>query len=99
MKRWKVAVLVIVFIVIGINVYLVASGYGNKLYMYYNHNGVLDYGKQLSIYQILGDDIDISKYPELGEYKYKKANVKSMGNTTCINIKIDKLVKRIYLIL
>ena len=62
----------------------------NKLYRYYNYNDVLDYGKSLSIYQILGNDIDISEYPELGKYKYKKANVKSFGSTKHMNIKIGK---------
>ena len=90
MKRWKVVILIIALIVIGVIIYLVASGYGDKLYRYYIYNDVLDYGKPLSIYQILGNDIDIREYPELGEYKYKKAEVKSLGSTAHMNIKIGK---------
>ncbi len=94
MKKWKVVVSIIAVIVICIVIYLVFSGYGTKLYRYYNYNDVLDYGKELSIYQILGDDIDISEHPELGEYKYKKAIVRTLGSTVNMNIKIgnDEIV-------
>ena len=88
MKKRKIIILIIVLIVIGIITYLAISGYGNKLYRYYNYDDVLDYGKELSIYQILGDNIDISENPELGRYKFKKANVRSYGSTAQFNINI-----------
>ena len=89
MKKWKIIIiLIILLIVIGIIMYLSISGYGSKLYRYYNYNDVLDYGDELSIYQILGNNIDISEYPKLGRYKYKKANVRSYGSTAHVNINI-----------
>ncbi len=88
MKK-KTIILVIIAIIIGIVIFLISSGYGIKLYNYFNYNEVLDYGKSLTIYEILGNDINITEYPELGEYTYKKAKVKSIGSTVHKNITID----------
>ncbi len=92
MKKWKTILLIAATIVIGIIMFLAISGYGSKLYKYYKHNDVLVYGEELSIYQILGNNIDISEHPELGRYKYKKADVRSYGSTAHLNINIDNNV-------
>lgn len=85
----KKLIYITIAIIVGI-VALFAIKYGNKIYRYYFYNDVLDYGKELTIYQILDDNIDISEYPQLGleDYIYKKAKVKSTGNTAEIHIKL-----------
>lgn len=55
----------------------------------YYHGEVLVYGKELTIYQILGDNIDISSAPQLGDYVYKKAKVNSIGSTAHMNIRLN----------
>ena len=59
------------------------------MYRYYNYNDVLDYGNELTIYQILGNDVNISDYPELADYTYKKAIVESIDSAACLSIEID----------
>ncbi len=88
MKKCKIMILIILLIVIGIIIYFLISGYGGKLYRYYKYDDVLDYGDEQSIYQILGDNVDISEHPELERYKFKKANVRSYGSTAHHNINI-----------
>ncbi len=71
----------IVVLIILIGIFIIFFGVGSKIYTYYNNNGVLVYGKSLSIYEILGNNIEIDEYSELNKYTYKKAKVKSIGNT------------------
>ena len=74
-------------IIIGI-IALFTLKYVNKVVGYYFSNGVLDYGEELTIYQILGDNVDLGEYSYLENYVYKTAKVKSIGNTHNIKIKI-----------
>ena len=67
--------------------------YGNKIYKYYNYNSVFDYGKSLTIYEVLNNDnIDLGEYSYLEEYTYKKAKVRNVGSTANINIVLNKNV-------
>ena len=85
MKK-KIIFIIISLLIVGI-LYLFASGTANKIYRYYNYDEVLDYGKELNIYEILGENVDLSEYPELKKYVFKKAKVKSIGSTAHFNIK------------
>ena len=86
MKK-KIISIMIILLIVGI-LYLLISGTANKIYRYYNYNDVLDYGKELDIYEILGENVDIGQYPELKKYVFKKAKVKSIGSTARLSIKI-----------
>ena len=89
MKKKKIIILLIMVIIIGVIIFLISFKIFNKLYRYNKYDDVFDYGKELSIYEILGNDINISEYSKLSEYKYKKAKVKSIGSTAHMNIKVD----------
>ena len=86
MKK-KIICIIIILLIVGI-LYLFVSGTANKIYRYYIYADVLDYGKELNIYEILGENIDIGEYTELKKYVFKKAKVKSIGSTAHFNIKI-----------
>lgn len=50
---------------------------------------VISYGKELTLYDILGKNLNINKYGKLNDYTYKKAKVDTIGSTAQIHETID----------